>query len=174
MKTRRNYSFKKASRLINGIISEALTDMARYQNESIQRGIDTSTDIKGGKFKKLSKDSTLPIRQRRMQGFTPLQTMKVGKIGSSGADFATSKSLRATRIIKAKKSSLISKVIIVNKHGVYHNQEGGFEAKGWMKPPQKVEQRQWFGITKEMKAGGGQYKKFVKMTMTKIKNSLRI
>ena len=173
MKTRRNYSFKKASRLINGIISEALTDMARYQNESIQRGIDTSTDIKGRKFKKLSKDSTLPIRQRRMQGFTPLQTMKVGKIGSSGADFATSKSLRATRIIKAKKSSLISKVIMVNKHGVYHNQEGGFTTGGMIKGA-KVAQRQWFGITKEMKAGGGQYKKFVKMTMTKIKNSLRI
>ena len=173
MKTRRNYSFKKASRLINGIISETLTDMARYQNESIQRGIDTSTDIKGGKFKKLSKASTLPIRQRRMQGFTPLHTMKVGRVGSSGADFATSKSLRATRIIKAKKSSLISKVIMVNKHGVYHNRKEGF-ITGGMITGAKVEQRQWFGITKEMKAGGCQYKKFVKMTMTKIKNSLRI
>tara|TARA_R110002020_G_scaffold439469_1_gene649972 strand:- start:301 stop:822 length:522 start_codon:yes stop_codon:yes gene_type:complete len=172
MKTKRNYSFKKASRLINGIISETLTDMARYQNESIQRGIDTSTDIKGRKFKKLSEDSTLPIRNKRMQGFTPLQTMKIGKVGASGADFQSSKSLRATRIIKAKQNSLISKVIMVNKHGVYHNQENGFITKGMIKGA-KVEQRQWFGITKDMKSGGSQHKKFVKMTMTKIKNSLR-
>tara|TARA_S200002703_G_scaffold160073_1_gene176550 strand:- start:1638 stop:2159 length:522 start_codon:yes stop_codon:yes gene_type:complete len=172
MKAKRNYSYKKASRLINGIISETLTDMARYQNQSIQQGIDTSTDINGKKFKKLSEASTLPIRQRRMQGFTPLQTMKIGNIGASGADLQSSKSLRATKIIKAKQSSLISKVIMVNKHGVYHNQKGGFTTGGMIKGA-KVEQREWFGMTKDMKAGGSQYKKFVKMTMTKIKNSLK-
>lgn len=172
MKAKRNYSFKKGSRLINKIISETLTDMARYQNQSIQRGIDTSTDIKGKKFEKLSEASTLPIRNKRMQGFTPLQTMKVGRVGVSGSDLQSSKSLRATKIIKAKQSSLISKVIMVNKHGVYHNQDGGFTTKGMIEG-KKVKQRQWFGRTKDMMAGGSQYKKFVKMTMTKIKNSLK-
>ena len=76
IKSRRNYSFKKAGNQIQKTIADMLTDMARYQNESIQRGIDTQTDIKGAKFAKLSTDSTLPIRNRRGHGFTPLDTMK--------------------------------------------------------------------------------------------------
>ena len=55
MKSKRNYSFKKAKNLITGIIKVTLDDMARYQNESIQRGIDTQTDINGAKFAKLKK-----------------------------------------------------------------------------------------------------------------------
>ena len=47
MKTKRNYSFKKAASAINGIIAETLTDMVRYQNEAIQAGIDNSRDIEG-------------------------------------------------------------------------------------------------------------------------------
>ena len=39
MKTRRNYSFKKAAGLISGIVAESLSDMAVYQNEAIQAGI---------------------------------------------------------------------------------------------------------------------------------------
>ena len=63
IKSKRNYSFKKAKSLIANIIAESLTDMARYQNESIQRGIDTQTNIKGTQFKKL-KNSTLKIRNK--------------------------------------------------------------------------------------------------------------
>ena len=52
--TSRNYSFGKVANKLTSIIAETLTDMARYQNESIQRGIDTQTDIKGAKYAKLS------------------------------------------------------------------------------------------------------------------------
>lgn len=76
IKSKRNYSFDKAAKKIREIVSDTLNDMARYQNESIQRGIDTQTDIKGAKFAKLSTESTLPIRNRRGQGFTPLDRMK--------------------------------------------------------------------------------------------------
>ena len=47
MKTKRNYSFVKASALLSGIIADVLTDMIKYQNSAIQDGIKTSTDIKG-------------------------------------------------------------------------------------------------------------------------------
>ena len=84
IKSDRNYSFKKAGEKIEKTIANMLTDMARYQNESIQRGIDTQTDIKGAKFTKLSTISTLPIRNRRGHGFTPLDTIKAGQSRVSG------------------------------------------------------------------------------------------
>ena len=76
MNTKRNFSFKKSAALINGIIANSLTTMARYQTEAIERGIDRKTDIIDKPFKRLRKDSTLPIRNRRGHGFTPLDTMQ--------------------------------------------------------------------------------------------------
>ena len=136
--------------------------MARYQNESIQRGIDTQTDIKGAKYAKLKTDSTLRIRNKRGHGFTPLDTMKTG----------SKKKLRNTKMVPAKQSDLTSKVIMVNEHGIYHNE--GFTTGGnSMIPGKKVPKREWFGITKEMKKGGKQYEKYVRMTLTKIVRSIK-
>ncbi|MAH48519.1 hypothetical protein CMI37_22020 [Candidatus Pacearchaeota archaeon] len=172
IKTRRNYSFKKAGNKLVGIIAETLTAMARYQNESIQRGIDTQTDIKGSKFAKLSTASTLPIRNRRGHGFTPLSTMKMGTVGASGRDFSTSKSLRATKMVPATRSSMESKVIMINEHGIYHNE--GFTTGGKsMIPGKKVPKREWFGITKEMEKGGKQYETFVSTTLINITQSIK-
>lgn len=171
MKSKRNYSFKKAKNLITGIIKVTLDDMARYQNESIQRGIDTQTDIKGAKFAKLKK-STLQIRNKRGHGFTPLTTMKTGAIGVSGQDFSNKKSLRATKIIFAKQNNLTSKILMLTKHGVYHN-EGFVTDNNSMIKNKKVPKREWFGITKDMKTDGKQYKTFVKMTLFKINQSLK-
>ena len=62
---------------------------------------------------------------------------------------------------------------MVNEHGVYHN-EGFTTASNSMIPNKKVPKREWFGITKEMKKDGSQYKIFVKMTLTKITLSIKI
>ena len=163
MKSKRNFSFIKASALINGIIANSLTTMARYQNESIQRGIDTKTDIKGKPFERLSKDSTLPIRNQRGHGFTPLDTMQ-----------KTRKSLRITKITTAKPTNLIAKINMVNKHGIYHNQKGGFTTgKTSMIPGKDVPQRNWFGISKEMKPNGAKYKNYVKIALREVVRSLK-
>ena len=98
--------------------------------------------------------------------------MKMGTVGSSGRDFSTSKSLRATKMVPATRSSMASKVIMVNKHGIYHNE--GFTTGGKsMIPGKKVPKREWIGITKEMEKGGKQYEKYVRMTLTKITQSLK-
>lgn len=76
IKASKNFSFKKASGLLLGIVADTLNDMIKYQNSAIQDGIKTSTDINGDSFEKLSEDSTLPIRVKRGHGFTPLFTMK--------------------------------------------------------------------------------------------------
>ena len=159
IKSRRNYSFSKAAEFLTGTIAETLTDMARYQNESIQRGISTQTDIKGAKFAKL-KPSTIEIRNRRGQGFTPLDRMKGER----------QKKLRNTKTIPAKPSNLTSQILMLTKYGVYHNE--GVPESGGMIEGKKIPKREWFGITKEMQRGGSQYEKYVRMTLAKIVSSV--
>ena len=161
MKTKRHFSFKKSAALINGIIANSLTTMARYQNESIQRCIDRKTDINDKPFERLSKDSTLPIRNQRGHGFTPLDTMR-----------KTRKSLRAIQMVPAKPSNLVSKIKMLNKHGVYHNEGFTTGAKS-MIPGKDVPQRNWFGISKEMKPNGAKYKNYVKIALREVVRSLK-
>ena len=161
MKTKRNFSFKKSAALINGIIANSLTTMARYQTEAIERGIDRKTDINDKPFEKLSTDSTLPIRNQRGHGVTPLDTMR-----------KTRKSLRAIQMIPAKPSNLVSKIKMLNKHGVYHNEGFTTGAKS-MIPGKDVPQRNWFGISKEMKPNGAKYKNYVRLALREIVRSLK-
>ena len=172
IKASKNFSFSKSSEAIGTIVARTLNKMARHLNASIQKGIDTSTDIHGNKFKRLSEDSTLPIRNKRKHGFTPLDTMQTTASGRQ-----SSRSLRATRITTAKPKDLFrgmtSKIRMVQDHGLFHN-EGFTTGSKSMIPNKKVEKREWFGITKEMKKDGSQYKIFVKMTLTKITLSIKI
>ena len=171
IKASKNFSFSKSSEAIGGIVARTLNKMARHLNESIQKGIDTGTDIHGRKFKKLSTDSTMPIRNKRNHGFTPLDTAKVTKSGR-----ASSKSLRATRITTAKPKDLFrgmtSKIRMVQDHGVYHN-EGFVTGKTSMIPNKTVEKREWFGVTKEMKPGGSAYENFVRLALRAMVKSLK-
>jgi len=161
MKARRNYSYKKGATLINGIIKNTLNQMANHVNESIQKGIDNKTDITGKPFAKLSSESTLPIRNARGQGFTPLDTMKSSR----------AKKLRNTSIIRATNSNLVSKVFMKTAYGVFHNQGFMTGAKS-MIPSQNVPARNWFGIPKDMSSGGKAYKNFIKLALFNIKKSL--
>ena len=162
IKSRRNYSPGKVALNIDKLIAEMLTDMAKWQNESIQSGIDNKRDIEGKPFTALSKDSTLPIRNRRKQGFTPLDTGKTGR----------KKKLRNTRVYPATQKKHIAIVKMLTSYGVYHNE--GFTAKGWFKKhPKKVPARNWFGISKEMRLGGRKHKIFVNLTLTKIGQVIR-
>ena len=150
VKVKKNFSFKRAAFLINKNIADSLNLMAVYQNEAIQRGIANKTDINGKRFDPLE-ESTLQIRNKRKQGFTPLDRMKVER----------SKKLRNTKIEKATQSKLISKVKMMTDYGVFHN-EGFTTSSNSMIPNKKVPQRKWFGITKEMQPNGKEFKKAIK------------
>ena len=171
IKASKNFSFSKSSEAIGTIVARTLNKMARHLNASIQKGIDTSTDIHGKKFKRLSEDSTLPIRNKRKHGFTPLDTMQTTPSGRQ-----SSRSLRATRITTAKPKDLFrgmtSKIRMVQDHGLFHN-EGFVTGKTSMIPNKKVEKREWFGITKEMKPGGSAYENFVRLALRSMVKSLR-
>jgi len=171
IKASKNFSFSKSSEAIGTIVARTLNKMARHLNASIQKGIDTSTDIHGNKFTKLSKDSTLPIRNRRNHGFTPLDTAKVTKSGRQ-----SSRSLRATRITTAKPKDLFrgmtSKIKMVQDHGLFHN-DGFTTGSKSMIPNKTVPKREWFGITKEMKPGGSAYENFVRLALRSMVKSLK-
>ena len=171
IKASKNFSFSKSSEAIGTIVARTLNKMARHLNASIQKGIDTSTDIHGNKFKRLSEDSTLPIRNKRKHGFTPLDTMQTTASGRQ-----SSRSLRATRITTAKPKDLFrgmtSKIRMVQDHGLFHN-EGFVTGKTSMIPNKKVEKREWFGITNEMKPGGSAYENFVRLALRAMVKSLR-
>ena len=162
IKSKRNYSFKKATKLITNIIADTLSQMAVYQNESIQRGLSSSVDINGKSFEKL-KQSTLDIRNKRGQGFTPLDRMKGER----------QKKLRNTKVIPAKPSKLVSQVKMQTDYGVYHN-EGFKTGSNSMIPDKKVPKREWFGITKDMRKNGAQYEKYVRMSLRRIVKSVNI
>ena len=157
---KKNFSFKRSAFFINKNIADSLNLMAAYQNEAIQRGIANKTDINGKRFDRL-KESTLEIRNKRKQGFTPLDRMKGER----------AKKLRNTKIEKATQSKLVSKVKMMTDYGVYHNE--GFDTDpDSMIPNKKVPARRWFGISKEMRSGGKQHEKFIRMALFKIQRSL--
>ncbi|QDP46272.1 MAG: hypothetical protein Unbinned3556contig1001_43 [Prokaryotic dsDNA virus sp.] len=160
VKVKKNFSFKRAAFFINKNIADSLNLMAVFQNEAIQRGIANKTDINGKRFEPL-KESTLEIRNKRKQGFTPLDRMKGER----------AKKLRNTKIEKATQSKLISKVKMMTDYGVFHNE--GFDVQNnFMKNKKSVPARRWFGISKEMRSGGNQHKKFIRMALFKIQRSL--
>ena len=161
MRAKRNYSYAKGARLINGIIKNTLNQMANHVNESIQRGIDNKRDVNGKPFDALSVESTLPIRNYRRQGFTPLDTMKS----------KSAKKLRNTKIKRATQNKLASKILMTTEYGVYHNE--GFDTDpDSMIPNKKVPARNWFGIPKDMAAGGKSYENFIRLALFQIKRSL--
>lgn len=161
MRAKRNYSYAKGARLINGIIKDTLNQMANHVNESIQRGIDNKRDVNGKPFKPLSTESTLPIRNFRGQGFTPLDTMKSQR----------ARKLRNTKIKRATLNKLASKIFMNTEYGVYHN-EGFTTGSKSMIPNKKVPARNWFGIPKDMAAGGKSYENFIRLALFQIKRSL--
>ena len=162
IKSRRNYSPGKVALNIDKLIAEMLTDMAKWQNESIQSGIDNKRDIEGKPFTALSKDSTLPIRNRRKQGFTPLDRMKGQR----------QKKLRNTRVYPATQKKHIAIVEMQTSYGVYHN-EGFTTGPKSMIPGKKVPARNWFGISKEVRPGGRKYKVFVKTVLMDIGQAMK-
>ena len=50
--------------------------------------------------------------------------------------------------------------------------EGFTTSSNSMIPNKKVPARRWFGISKEMRSGGKQYEKFIRMALFKIQKSL--
>ena len=160
-----NFDFKKMARKMRQRYTKVINDMFLANiNKTIQKGIDTSTDIDGNKFKKLE-DSTIEIGNNT--GNPVFKTLD------------RTENMRKTKLFKATTGNLVARIEMVGKskngdiYGQYHNK--GFTTSPNSAVPNKdVPQREWFGIPKDYREGGKEYKKYVAEIERMIMADLRI
>jgi phage gpG-like protein len=155
-----SFDLKKLSKKMDDIVSWGLNEMAKQLNKDIQKGLDSSTDIDGNPFVKLS-DSRLAQR---------------GKKGTGGKPLVETGTMRKTRLIKASAKKPVAKVQMNGKrkgkfYGALHNK--GYVVGGGRFKGSNVPQRKWFGMTKGMMAGGSENDKVMKRILAHIRKSWR-
>ena len=133
-------------------------------NKTIQQGIESGKDINGNKFKGL-KDSTKEIGENT--GNPAKQPLiRTGN-------------MRKTTLFKATTGNLVARIEMVGKskkgdiYGQYHN-KGFTTSPDSAVPNKKVPKREWFGIPKDFRGGGKEYKKYVAEIERMIMNDLKI
>ena len=160
-----NFDFKKMARKMKKRYTKVINDMFLANiNKSIQQGIEGGKDINKSSFAPL-KDSTKEIGENT--GNPAKQPLiRTGN-------------MRKTRLFKATTGNLVARIEMVGKskkgaiYGQYHN-------KGFTTSPnsavanKKVPKREWFGIPKDFRGGGKDYKKYVAEIERMILADLRI
>ena len=159
-----NFDFKKMAKAMRQRYTKVINDMFLANiNKTIQQGIESGKDINGDKFEEL-KDSTEQI------GINTKNPIKQPLIRTGN--------MRKTRLFKATTGNLVARIEMVGKskkgaiYGQYHN-KGFTTSPNSAVPNKKVEKREWFGITKEMKPGGSAYENFVRLALRAMVKSLR-
>ena len=147
-----NFDFKKMAKKMKKRYTKVINDMFLANiNKSIKRGIDSGKDINGNKFKKLE-DSTIEIGNNT--GNPVFKTLD------------RTENMRKTTLFKATTGNLVARIEMVGKskkgaiYGQYHN-KGFTTSPNSAVPNKKVEKREWFGIPKDFRGGGKDYKKYV-------------
>ena len=169
---KRNFELKKIREKAPHLTSDILNKMANHVNESMQSNIDKGQSFEGGRMKKL-KDSTI-----KLKGSDRV-------LINRGTDRRNEKAMRGTKIKRATKRKLEAEIymtgvsgsssIVKSKSGKQYHvarqdakapigalQNAGYvTAKTSMIPDKKVPPRKWFGINKEMRAGGSRFNRFL-------------
>lgn len=163
-----NFDFKKMAKAMRQRYTKVINDMFLANiNKTIQQGIDSGKDINGNKFKKLE-DSTIEIGNNT--GNPVFKTLD------------RTENMRKTKLFKATTGNLVARIEMVGKskkrkknviYGQYHNKGFTTSPKSAV-PNKKVEKREWFGIPKDFRDGGKDYKKYVAEIERMIMSDLRI
>ena len=177
----KNFELAKIVRKAPHLISSIQNTMINHVNKSIQDNLDAGKDYKGKSFKPL-KESTMKIKGHSK----PL--INRGKSSQSN-------SLRSTKIKRATKDDLVSRINMVGKAGNQSNVTGrngktysvkrkkaaykigaihnvGYTtASTSMIPNKTVPARKWFGIPPQMQGGGRQFNKFLDELITKVRKT---
>ena len=160
-----NFDFKKMAKAMRQRYTKVINDMFLANiNKTIQQGIESGKDINGDKFEEL-KDSTEQI------GINTKNPIKQPLIRTGN--------MRKTRLFKATTGNLVARIEMVGKskkgaiYGQYHN-KGFTTSPDSAVPNKKVPKREWFGIPKDFRDGGKDYKKYVAEIERMIMSDLRI
>ena len=153
------FDLGKLSRKLSKIVDDGLDSMATRVNKRIQQGIDRGIDIKNKPFEPLG-----PARS----------TMR----GPGAKILDDEGRMRKTTLIKASAGGKHTAMIKMSGRrakgkyvGALHN-EGYTVTSGRFKGS-SVPKRNWFGIPKDMKKGGKEYKIAVKLIMKDIERAWR-
>ena len=153
-KINKTFDFAKLKRKFPGILSDTLNVVGNRLVKSIKDGIDQGKDIRGDNFAPLS-DNTMALGGKK-----PLN--RTGKMKNG----LTKEPARPSDLKFIVEMSAESRGSI---YGAFHNQ--GYtnsNKKGqWFKGA-SVLKREWFGITKDMKPDGNEFKKAMKEAQTRI------
>ena len=157
---KKSFSNRKLAGILDDMMAEQLNIMGKNINDAIQNGIDIGLDIDDNRIEPLA-PSTLAKRQAKGQGTKPL---------------AITGNMRKTKLTRASRNNQVYTIELIGKSKRTGNIYGAFHNEGYRNGPSpswfpgaKVPKREWFGITKQMRPGGSDYKK----AMVQIKLRLR-
>ena len=143
---RRTYSFKKLQRKFPSIVADALNVIGKRLVKSMMDGIDRGRDINGNSF------APLKSTTKALGGKQPLK--RTGKMQDGLRKYpATVSKLQFMIEMNAKSRGEV--------YGAFHNMGYKNSPDSWF-PNAEVPKRKWFGLTKEMKPGGAEFKKAIK------------
>ena len=156
---RRTYSFKKLQRKFPGIVVDIVNVIGRRLTKSIMDGIDRGEDINGHSFKSLSPNT------KALGGNKPLK--RTGKMQKGLRKYPATISKHQFIIEMTAKSR-------GSTYGAFHNQGyiNSNKPKQWFKGAE-IPKREWFGITKDMKAGGSELNKAMKEIHPRVASAWR-
>jgi len=146
---KKSFSNRKLAGILDDMMAEQLNIMGKNINDAIQNGIDIGLDIDDNRIEPLA-PSTLAKRQAKGQGTKPLDITG---------------NMRKTKLTQASRSNQVYTIEMVGKSSRTGNVYGAFHNQGYTNssrsryPNAKVPKREWFGIPKQSKPGGSDYKK---------------
>ena len=149
MAVKKDFNLNRVANTLDDIFIDAINQLGNHLNVSIQNGLDESTDIHGKPFKKLKK-STIKARENhpKRPENSPKPLLDKGQKDPQATN--------ALRSVNKKLATTASKVFVLKAktpYGTLHN-TGFVNPKGAFVP-----KREWFGMTKDIKPGGDQYKR---------------
>ena len=149
---KRTYSFKKLQKKFPEIVVDSLNVIGRRLVKSIMDGIDRGQDIHGSSF------APLESTTKSLGGKQPLK--RTGKMKDGLRKYPATVSKPQFMVEMNAKSKKVGKRAGGEIYGAFHNQgyTNSFKTKQWFKGA-KIPKREWFGVTKDMKAGGSELKK---------------
>ena len=147
---KKSFSNRKLAGILDDMMAERLNIMGKNVLDGIHNNLDMGLDINDNRIEPLA-PSTLANRQAKGQGTKPL---------------AITGNMRKTKLTRASRNNQVYTIELIGKskrtgkiYGAFHNE--GYRngpSPSWF-PGAKVPKRKWFGITKEMRPGGSDYKK---------------
>lgn len=144
MAVKKDFNLNRVANFLDEIYMDAVNRLGSRLNKSIQDGLENSRDINGNAFEKLS---PVTIANRKQSNPKPLL--------DKGTNRQAINALRSIKKKPATKDTLEFELEATSPYGGLHN-TGFVNPKGATVP-----QREWFGLTKDIKPGGEEYKKMM-------------